>query len=132
MPDEVVFNKRRIFILIALVIAFVVYKFWGVFSVEQTLYQKVKVNNLVNLCVTQADAGATTAFSYRYYLCDAKKSDADFMAHVKNETPFMITNDDKATATVRDDQLYLKVRGEIYSYRNTSYSVRIHLDAAPY
>jgi hypothetical protein len=132
MQDDVVFNKRRIFTLIALAIAFVIYKFWGVFSVEQTLYQKVKVNSLVNLYVTQADAGATTAFSYRYYLYDAKKSDTDFMTHAKNETPFMITNDDKATTTIKDDQIFLHVRGDIYFFDNVSYSVKINLDASPY
>ncbi|MFH0474193.1 hypothetical protein ACGCE5_09385 [Kluyvera ascorbata] len=128
-----VFKKRYILVPVVFALAWLGWVlFFMTFPVGQDLYQKVKVNNLVNLYVTQASAGAMTSFSYRYYLYDATKDDANFMAHVKDETPFMITNDDKATATVKDDQLYLKVRGEIYSYRNTSYSVRIHLDAAPY
>jgi len=102
------------------------------FPVGHDLYKKVKVNNLVNLYVTQASAGAMTSFSYHYYLVDVKKSDADFMDHINSEKPFMITNDDRATAIVKDDQLYLRVRGDIYSFSNVSYRIRIHLDASPY
>lgn len=132
MPDEVVFNQRRILILIAAIVTFIVYQSWGIFSINQTFYKKVAGNSLVNLYVTQADFGATTAFSYRYYLYDAKKSDEDFMSHVKGQTPFMITDDERVTAVVKDEQLYLRVRGNIYSYSNTSYRIRIHLDASPY
>ncbi|MGL4722965.1 MAG: hypothetical protein ACRCWW_00405 [Scandinavium sp.] len=92
----------------------------------------MKVNNLVVLYITQASAGAMTSFSYHYYLYDAKKSEQDFMTHIEGETPFMITADDNATVTVRDGQLYLQVRGEIYSFRNTSYLAEIHLEASPY
>ncbi len=106
--------------------------FFMTFPVEHDLYKKVKVNNAVNLYVTQASAGAMTSFSYHYYLYDAKKSDADFMDHVKNETAFMVTNDDKAIAEVKEGQLYLRVHGNVYSFRNVSDSVGIYLDASPY
>ncbi|EAO7484793.1 hypothetical protein O0466_000441 [Salmonella enterica] len=126
------FKKRYLLVPAALLVCFIGWIiYFMVFPVGQTLYQTVKLNNLVTLHVTQADAGATTAFSYRYYLYDAKKSDAEFMKHIDDETPFMITSDDRATATVKDDQLYLRVRGDIYSFSNISYSIRIHLDAAP-
>jgi hypothetical protein len=128
-----VIKKRYILVPIVFALAWLGWiVFFMTFPVGQDLYKKVKVNNLVNLYVTQVSAGAMTSFSYHYYLIDAKKSDADFMANVKNETPFMITSDDKATATIQDDQLYLRVRGNIYSFDNVSYSIRIHLDAASY
>jgi len=102
------------------------------FPVEHELYKKVKINNAVNLYVTQVSAGAMTSFSYHYYLYDAKKSDNDFMANVKNEAAFMATNDDKAITEVKEGQLYLRVHGNVYSFRNVSDSVGIYLDASPY
>lgn len=133
MQKERVFKKRYVlvpalfaFLLIAWVIHFLK------FPVEHELYKKVEVNNLVTLYVTQASAGAMTSFSYHYYLYDAKKSQVEFMDHVNDESPFMITSDSKATATVNNGQLYLRVRGDIYSYHSGSYQVSVHLDAAPY
>lgn len=128
-----VFKKRYILVPVVFALAWLGWVlFFMTFPVGQDLYKKVHVNSLVNLYVTQASAGAMTSFSYHYYLYDATKSDADFMAHVKDENPFMVTSDDQAAATVKDDQLYLKVHGDIYSFSNISYKVRIHLDAAPY
>ena len=101
------------------------------FPVEHDLYKKVKINDAVNLYVTQASAGAMTSFSYHYYLYDAKKSDADFMDHVKSETAFMVTNDDKAIVEVKEGQLYLRVHGSVYSFSNVSDGVGIYLDASP-
>jgi len=127
------FKKRYILIPILL---FLIWLGWIVFfmtfPVEHDLYKKIKINNAVNLYVTQASAGAMTSFSYHYYLYDAKKSDADFMDHVKNETAFMVTNDDKAIAEVKEGQLYLRVHGNVYSFKNVSDSVGIYLDASPY
>nr|WP_159465080.1 hypothetical protein [Scandinavium goeteborgense] len=133
MQKERVFKKRYVLIpvFIVLVIAGCFLHFLN-FPVEQLLYEKVKVNHLVTLYVTQASAGAMTSFSYHYYLYEANKSEVDFMAHVDDETPFMITSDSKATATVNNGQLYLRVRGDIYSYHSGSYQVSVHLDAAPY
>ena len=126
---------KKFYILVTLVLT-LLYGGWHVyfmnFPVAHTLYKKVMLNSLVNLYVTEANAGAMTSFSYQYYLYDAKKSDEDFMSHVKGQTPFMITDDERATAVVKDEQLYLRVRGNIYSYSNTSYRIRIHLDASPY
>lgn len=133
MPKQRVFKKRYILIPILLLLTWLGWiLFFMTFPVEHDLYKKVKINNSVNLYVTQASAGAMTSFSYHYYLYDAKKSDADFMNHVKSDTAFMVTNDDKATAEVKDGQLYLRVHGKVYSFRNVSDSVGIHLDASPY
>lgn len=84
MQKQRVFKKRYILIpalLIVIWLGWIV--FFMTFPVEHELYKKIKINNAVNLYVTQASAGAMTSFSYHYYLYDAKKSDNDFMANVK-------------------------------------------------
>jgi len=133
MQKQRVFKKRYILIPALLVVIWLGWiAFFMTFPVEHDLYKKVKINSSVNLYVTQASAGAMTKFSYHYYLYSAKKSDADFMAHIKSETPFMVTNDDRAIAEVKEGQLYLHVHGKIYSFNNVSNGVRIYLDASPY
>jgi len=133
MQKERVFKKRYILIPILFVLIWVGWIFYFMtFPVGHDLFKKIKVNNLVNLYITQANAGATTSFSYHYFLYDANKDDADFMDHVERETPFMITDDGTANTTVKDGQLYLRVRGNIYSYTNAGYPIRINLDASPY
>lgn len=133
MQKQRVFKKRYILIpalLIVIWLGWIV--FFMTFPVEHELYKKVKINNAVNLYVTQASAGAMTSFSYHYYLYDAKKSDNDFMANVKNEAAFMVTNDDRAIAEVKEGQLCLRVHGNVYSFNNVSNGVIIYLDASPY
>ncbi|GEM_PF-177558 len=133
MRKQRVFKKRYVLVPILLFLAWLGWiVFFMTFPVEHELYKKVKINNAVNLYVTQASAGAMTSFSYHYYLYDAKKSDTDFMDHVKSETAFMVTNDDRAIAEVKEGQLYLRVHGKIYSFNNVSNGVRINLDASPY
>ena len=133
MQKQRVFKKRYILIPILLFLIWLGWiVFFMIFPVEHDLYKKVKINSSVNLYVTQASAGAMTSFSYHYYLYSGKKSDAYFMAHVKSETPFMVTNDDRAIAEVKEGQLYLRVHGKIYSFNNVSNGVRIYLDASPY
>ncbi|MFG6656868.1 hypothetical protein ACG0Z5_20775 [Scandinavium sp. M-37] len=128
-------NFKKRYVLVPALFAFLLIV-WAInflkFPVEHELYKKVKVNNLVTLYVTQASAGAMTSFSYHYYLYDTRKSQTEFMAHIDDETPFMITSDSKATATVSNGQLYLRVRGDIYSFQSGSYQASVHLDAAPY
>lgn len=129
------FKKR--YVLVPALFAFMLIA-WGIhfltFPVRLDLYKTVKVNNLVTLYITQTSAGAMTSFAYHYYLYDAKKSEADFMAHIDDQRAFMVTSDSKATATAtaNNDHLYLRVRGDIYSFDNGSYKVIVHLDAAPY
>lgn len=133
MQKERVFKKC--YVLVPVLFAFMLIA-WGIhflkFPVEQEVYKTVKVNNLVTLYVTQASAGAMTSFSYHYYLYDATKSEADFMAHIDDQRAFMVTSDSKATATANNGHLYLRVRGDIFSFNNGSYKVIVHLDAAPY
>jgi len=133
MQKERGFKKR--YVLVPVLFAFMLIA-WGIhfltFPVGHDLYKTVKVNNLVTLYVTQASAGAMTSFSYHYYLYDATKSEADFMAHIDDQRAFMVTSDSKVTATANNDHLYLRVRGDIFSFNNGSYKVIVHLDAAPY
>ncbi len=132
MRNVPVFKKRYLLLLILLAtVIYIGYKALHFSPLEQHIVRKIKVNNQVNLYVTEASAGATTDFSYRFYFYDVKKNDADFMTNIHEETPFMITNDDAATINVNNGQIYLKIRGDIYSFRNTNYFTRVHLTASP-
>ncbi|WP_312457393.1 hypothetical protein [Pseudescherichia sp.] len=140
MERKRAFKKRYVAALVVTVLAWIAYMLpsWF-FPVEYRLYKKITLNDKANIYVVRADAGATTAFSYRYYVMDAKESDADFMTNVADAAPFLNTKDEKAVLNVKDSQIYLHVRGEIYSfdspalYRSGSdiHSVAIYLDAAP-
>ncbi|MFK3659225.1 hypothetical protein ACI2I2_01720 [Scandinavium sp. NPDC088450] len=133
MQKERVFKKRYALVPMFFALMMFGWIFHSLnFPIEQSLYKKEKVNNLAVLYITEASAGAMTSFSYRYYLHDAKKSEQDFMDHIDDETPFMITSDENAKVTVKDGQVYLSVHGEVFSYRNTGYLAQIHLDASPY
>ncbi len=140
MQRERVFKKRYIIALAVIVLAWAAYMLPSrFFPVGYTLYKKMPVNDKANIYVVQTDAGATTAYSYRYYVVDAKESDADFMENVADAAPFLNTKDEKAVLSVKDSQIYLRVRGEIYSFDSPAlyrsgadiYSISIHLDAAP-
>ena len=111
-----------------LILGFWAYQFRDLFTVYEQLKGNMNVNDGLTLYITQAASSSLSS----YYLYDAKKSPDDFMAHVKDVEPIMITDDYKANAEVKDGQIYLRVRGNVYSFRNVGYSVRIHLDAAPY
>lgn len=140
MQREQVFKKRYIIALVVIALAWAVYMLpsWF-FPVGYTLYKKVPINDKANIYVVQTDAGATTAYSYRYYVVDAKESDDDFMTNVADAAPFLNTKDEKAVLNVKDNQIYLRVRGEIYSFDSPAlyrsgddiHSISIHLDAGP-
>lgn len=140
MQKERVFKKRYAIGLIIIVLVWVTYMLprW-MFPVGLVIYKKAQLNNAATIYIVQSDAGATTAFGYSYYLVDSKKSDADFMAHIDEYTPFLNTKDEKAVLKVEDSQIYLRVQGEIYSFDSPAlyrvgseiYTIGIHLDATP-
>lgn len=102
------------------------------FTVYEQLKSNVTIDDQLTLYITQVEKSALSKNTYHYYFYDARKSAENFMAHVKDVEPIMITDDDKATAQVKDGQIYLRVRGNVYSFRSVGYNVRIHLDASPY
>jgi len=126
------FNWRTGVVFVLLIIGFWAYQFRDLFSVYEQLQSNVRVNDRLTLYITQAASSSLSKDTYRYYLYDAKKSPDDFMTHIKDVEPIMVTDDYKANADVKDGQLYLYVRGNVYSFRNVGYSVRIHLDATSY
>ncbi|MDU4276274.1 MAG: hypothetical protein E7I10_23750, partial [Enterobacter asburiae] len=73
MQNAQVFKRRYLLLIPLTVIAFGIYKMLHFSPLEQEIIKKVKVNNLANLFITEASAGATTGFSYRFYLYDAKE-----------------------------------------------------------
>lgn len=91
MQNVQVFKKQYLLLILLTVIAFGIYKVLHFSPLEQEIIKKVKVNNLANLYITEASAGATTGFSYRFYMYDANKDDGAFMESLKDDDePFMI------------------------------------------
>jgi hypothetical protein len=141
MQNKRAFKKRYLLLALLAVVAFGTYKLLRFSPLEQEIVKKVKVNNLANLYITEASAGATTNFSYRFYLYDASKDDNAFMASLEdNEKPFMITTDKDALKKVENDAIYLSVKGTIYTFqspaayvvRDSVYYVFVYLTSSPF
>ncbi|HEO9143434.1 MULTISPECIES: hypothetical protein [Enterobacter] len=141
MQNARVFKKRYLLLILLAIVAFGVYKVLHFSPLEQKVIKKVKISNLANLYITEASAGATTGFSYRFYLCDATKDDKAFMAGLKNDNePFMITTDKDALKKVENNAIYLSVKGTIYSFqspatylvRGSVYSAPVYMTSSPY
>lgn len=133
MRKERGFKKRYILLPALFFLTIIGWIFHSLsFPVEQEVYKTIKINSLVTLYITQTNAGAMTSFSWHYYLYDAKKDEKEFINHLNEIAPFMVTNDDNVNVSIHDDQIYLNVRGDIYSFRNTTSLARVHLTASPY
>lgn len=141
MQNAQVFKKRYLLLVLLAVVAFGVYKVLHFSPLEQEIIKKVRVNKLANLYITEASTGATTGFSYRFYLYDATKDDKTFIASLEDSyKPFMITTDKDALKKVENDAIYLSVKGTIYTFhnqaaykvRNSIYSVPVYLTASPF
>jgi hypothetical protein len=132
MQKGVVSRCRFVAIAILLILGYVAYQIQDLFTVYEQIRSEVKIDNQVTLYITQVEKSSLSKDTYHYYLYDASKSENDFMTHVKDVQPIMITDDDKVITEVKDGQIYLRVRGNIYSFRRVGYSVRIHLDSSPY
>lgn len=133
MQNAQVFKRRYLLLIPLTVIAFGIYKMLHFSPLEQEIIKKVKVNNLANLFITEASAGATTGFSYRFYLYDANKDDKSFIKSLKDDDePFMITTDKNALRKVENDAIYLSVKGTIYTFHNqAAYRVHDSIDSVP-
>lgn len=131
MHDVRVFNWRAGVILLFFLI-FIAYPFRDLFTVYEHLQEKIQVNERLTLYITQVEAGSLSKNRYHIYLFDAKKSPEDFMSNVKDITPVMITDDDKASVTIKEGDIYFRVRGKVYSFTTVGFDVRIHLDSSPY
>ncbi|WP_239953736.1 hypothetical protein [Pantoea sp. Z09] len=135
------FKKRYLLILLLPVLVWAAFKIAHFNPLEQRLLQTIPVTSQVNLYITEASAGATTDFSYRFYLYDARKDAHAFMASLKDDQqPFMITSHRNALQKVDDGAIYLSVKGTVYRFTNTPscrvgnsiYSVPVYLTATPY
>ncbi|MGK3143840.1 hypothetical protein [Pantoea sp. C2G6] len=139
MQNARVFKKRYLLLILLAVFAFGAYSVFHSLSPEQVLIRKLKVNSLVNLYITEANAGATTDFSYRFYLYDASKDDKTFMAGLSGNEPFMITADKDAFIKVSKDAIFLSVKGKIDNFHSPAfyraggaiYSVPVYLTTSP-
>ncbi len=140
MRNAPVFKKRYIAIPVLIIFLILCYICFNFPPVGQSIIKKVKVNNLANLYITQVSAGATTAFSYRYYLYDASKSDQEFMDNLQDISPFLIIADDKAIVKIENEAIHLQVKGDIYAFNSPAgyrvstglYTVGVYLKASPW
>lgn len=139
MPFAQVFKRRYVFILLLIALAFSLYRFMNA-PVEQRIVKTVPVNKLATLYITEADLGATTRASYRYYLYATKSGEAGFLESLKDDSePFLLTDDANAQIKINDGAIHLTVRGNIYSFYNfpscvshgVVLSVPVYLDARP-
>ncbi|ELQ6264761.1 hypothetical protein [Cronobacter malonaticus] len=141
MQNAQFFKKRYLLLILLDIVVFGIYRVLHFSPLEQEIIRKVKVNNQANLYTTKASAGATTGFSYRFYLYDATKDDKAFTASLEDDNePFMITTDKDALKKVSNDAIYLSVKGTIYTFHNHAaykvrdsiYSVPVYLTASPF
>ena len=112
MRDGRVFNWRG-GIVVVIFLGFIFYPFRDLFTVYENFQEKIRVNDRLTLYITQVEAS---------YLSK------EFMSHVSDINPFMVTNDAKASATVTNGEIYLRVQGNIYAFTAAGFDVPIHLD----
>jgi len=61
------YAKHSCYLILLTVVSFGINKVLNLPPFEQKIIRKVKINHRVNLYITEASAGTTTAFSYRFY-----------------------------------------------------------------
>ena len=127
MRDGRVFNWRG-GIVVVIFLGFIFYPFRDLFTVYENFQEKIRVNDRLTLYITQVEASSLSKNTFHFYLYDARKSTEEFMSHVSDINPFMVTNDAKASATVTNGDIYLRVQGNIYAFTAAGFDVPIHLD----
>ncbi|WP_265909091.1 hypothetical protein [Erwinia billingiae] len=141
MQNARAIKKRYVLMPLAILLAGGIFWFSRITPFSESIIKKFPLSNLAVLYVTEGNAGATTAWSYRFYLYDAAKSEGDFAASIKKGTkPFLITSDKDAEINVDNGNLTLSVHGTVYSYHSNAsyrlssgvYSVPVYLQASPY
>ncbi|MRS20224.1 hypothetical protein [Pantoea sp. SOD02] len=142
MLNAQVFKKRHFLMMFFLmVIFFGIYSLSKLSPLEQSIVREQAVNTQANIFITEASAGATTDFSYRYYLYDSSKTVEDFKKALSDDySPFLITSDANALIKVENGVIYLNVKGKIfsfnnlpaYNYNNSIYTVPVVITAKPY
>ncbi|MDU5474871.1 MULTISPECIES: hypothetical protein [Pantoea] len=142
MRSALGFKKRYVVIaILAITLSYGIYKLTQLSPLEQKILRKVNINTHAALYITEADAGATTDFSYRYYLFDASKSDKDFINSLAaDRQPFLITADPNAFQKVENNAIYLSVKGDVFAFHNAPvyqikgalFSVPVYLTSEPY
>lgn len=127
----------RVFKWVAVLV--VIAAFYGAWKalnspIDQTVYKVEKVNSHVTLYITEGSAGATTDFVYLYYLVPSAVTKSDFLKDLGDKyQAFLSTSDENAKIDIGNGAIYLRVRGDVYSFNNgASYSTTIHLNASPF
>lgn len=142
MLNALVFKKKHaLFLFFLLVALYVAYTSVNISPLEQKIIFKERVNNKANILITEASAGATTDFSYRFYILDSDKSTEKINKMLDNNySPFLITSDPKALIKIESGIVYLDVKGKIflfnnnpaYHYNDSIFTIPIIMNARPY
>lgn len=142
MLNAQVFKKRHFLMMFFLmVIFFGIYSLSKLSPLEQSIVHEQAVNTQANIFITEASAGATTDFSYRYYLYDSSKTVEDFKKALSDDySPFLITSDANALSKIENEMIYLNVKGKVFSFNNlpaykhnySIYTVPVVITAKPY
>lgn len=142
MLNAQVFKKRHFLMMFFLmVIFFGIYSLSKLSPLEQSIVREQAVNTQANIFITEASAGATTDFSYRYYLYDSSKTVEDFKKALSDDySPFLITSDANALSKIENGVIYLNVKGNVFSFNNfpaykynySIYTVPVVITAKPY
>lgn len=142
MLNAQVFKKRHVLMMfIIMVVVFCSYLLSKVSPLEQSIVHEQAVNTQANIFIIEASAGATTDFSYRFYLYDSSKTVKDFKKALSNDySPFLITSDANALSKIENGVIYLNVKGKVFSFYNlpaykynySIYTVPVVITAKPY
>ena len=131
MHDGRVFNWRAA-IIVAILLGFIAWAFRDIFTVYEIFQEKIWVNDRLTLYITRVEASSLSKDTFHFYLFDTNKSTEEFMSHVKDIKPLMITNDARVDATVTDGGIYLRVRGNVYAFSTVGFDINVHLDRSSY
>lgn len=132
MQEGAAFNWRTGIMLIAIVLAVGTYQFRDLFKTYEQLINTIKVDEHLTLYITEVSKSSLSKDTYHYYFYDSAKTSNDFLDHMSDLNPVLVTDDEKATTVVRDGQIYIRVRGNIFSFRTSGDDIRLHLDVSPW
>ncbi|WP_277976793.1 hypothetical protein [Pantoea endophytica] len=142
MLNAQVFKKRHALMIFFLMVFFLgIYRLSKISPLEQSIIHEQAVNSQAKVFIAEASAGATTDFSYRFYLYDSSKTVEEFKKALSDDySPFLITSDSNALSKIENGVIYLNVKGKVFSfnnlpaykYNNSIYTIPVVIMAKPY
>lgn len=127
------FKRGHLVFSVVILLGFFLYwTFTNVHVYEQKVIKQQKVNEFTNLYITEGSAGATTGNTYKYYLYSSRSTLKDFEKEMYDYEPMLFTDDADAKVDIKDNNLYMTVKGKIYFFTNQQDGLFIQLNASSY